>query len=156
MDGAPDRRWPIKRRQRQQTLHSAAYRNWLRRYGSGHHVVVLMSEVSLLRSTLASDEHPNALDHLGGRACSLGQEDVGTGRAIEGVDRAGDDHRGQTRLQLFSAADKLVAVHLGHDEVTEKKIEGTGEGLLDNFKRLLRGERCNDAIASGFEEKSPD
>ena len=117
---------------------------------------VLMSEVGLLRSTFAGDEDADALDHLGGRACSLGQEDVSARRAIKGVDGAGDDHSGQAGLQLFSAADELVAVHLGHDEVAEKKIEGAGGRLLDNFKRLLRGERCNDAIASGFEEKSPD
>ena len=117
---------------------------------------MLMSKVGLLRSALAGYEDADALDHLGRRACTLGQEDIGTGRAIEGVDSAGYDHRGQTGLQLFSAADELIAVHLGHDEVAEKKIEGAGSGLLYNFKRLLRGERCNDAIASGFEEKSSD
>ncbi len=115
-----------------------------------------MSKVGLLRSALASYEDADALDHLGRRACSLRQEDIGTGCAIEGVDRARDNHGGEAGLQLFSAADQLVAVHLGHDEVAEKKIEGAGSGLLYNFKRLLRGERCNDAIASGFEEKSPD
>ena len=42
-------------------------------------------------------------------------------------------------MELFGAADELVAVHLGHDEVAEKKIERAGERLLDNFERLLCG-----------------
>ncbi len=98
---------------------------------------MLLTEVSLFRSTLAGDKYPDALDHLGGRAGSLGQEDISAGRAIESVDCAGDDHCRQAGLQLFSAADKLVAVHLGHDEVAEKKIERAGNRLLYNFKRLL-------------------
>jgi hypothetical protein len=96
-----------------------------------------MREVGLLRSTLAGHEDADALDHLGRGACSLGQEDVGTGGAVEGVDGARDDHRGQAGLQLLGTADKLVAIHLGHDEVAEKKIERAGYCLLYHFKRLL-------------------
>ena len=92
---------------------------------------------SLFRSTLAGDKYPDALNHLGGRTCPLRQKDISTGRAIESVDGAGDDHGGQAGLQLFSAADKLVTVHLGHDEIAEKKIERAGNRLLYNFKRLL-------------------
>ena len=96
-----------------------------------------MSEVGLLRPALSGHEDANALDHLGGRACAFGQKDVGAGSAIEGVDSTGDNHGRQAGLKLFGAPDKFVAVHLRHDQVTEKKIQRAGSCLLDNFKRLL-------------------
>ena len=58
--------------------------------------------------------------------------------AVEGVDRAGDDHGGQAGVELLGAANQFVAVHLRHEEVAEQQIERAGERLLDDLERLLR------------------
>ncbi len=112
--------------------------------------------MSLLGAALAGYQDADALDHLGGGAGALGQEDVGAAGAIEGVDSSGDDHRGEAGVELLGAADEFVAVHLGHDEVAEEEIERAGEGLLDDLKRLPRGECGDDAVATGFEEEGAD
>ena len=100
-------------------------------------MIMLLREMGLLGATLAGYKYADTLNHLRGRARPLRQKDISTGRAIERVDCAGDDHGRQTGLQLFSAADKLVAVHLGHDEVAKQKIERSGKRLLYNLQGLL-------------------
>jgi len=47
----------------------------------------------LFGAAFARDQNADALDHLGRRGSSLGQEDVGVDGAVKGVDGAGDDHR---------------------------------------------------------------
>jgi hypothetical protein len=79
--------------------------------------------VGLLGAALASDEDADALDHLGGRAASLGKKDVGAAGAIEGRDGSGDDHCGERGVKLLGATDEFVAVHLGHEEIREEKVE---------------------------------
>ena len=59
-------------------------------------------------------------------------------------------------MELFGAAYQLVAIHLGHDQIAEKKVNGTGESLLDDLQRLLSVRRGNDTVASGFEKKGAD
>jgi hypothetical protein len=76
--------------------------------------------------------------------------------AIEGVDGAGDDHRGESGVKLLGATDEFVAVHLRHDEVAEQKIERAGEGLLHVLERLLSAGGGDDAIASGLQQKGAD
>jgi hypothetical protein len=115
-----------------------------------------LGDYSLTGATLAGDEDADAFEHLGGRAGSLGQEDVGADGAIGGVDRAGDDHGGQRGLQLLGAADELVTVHLGHEEVTKEEVNGAGGGLLDLFEGLLRGGCLKNAVAAGFEKEGSD
>ena len=66
---------------------------------------------------LAGYEDTDTLDHLGGGAGSFGEEDIGAGGTVEGVDRTGDDHGGKAGVELFGAPNEFVAVHLGHDEV---------------------------------------
>ncbi len=91
-----------------------------------------------------------------GELAPLGRKTSAQDARSKALTVPGNNHGRQARLQLLGAADEFVAVHLGHDEVAEKKIERPRDGLLDNFERLLGGECCNDAIASGFEEESPD
>ena len=73
--------------------------------------------------------------------------------AIEGVDGARDDHRGQARMELFSAADQFVAVHLRHQEIAQDQVECAGERSLKDFQRFLSGVGRNDAVATGFEKE---
>ena len=77
----------------------------------------------LFGAALAGDEDADAFEHFGGGAGALGQEDVGVERAVEGVDGAGDDHRGQAGMELLGAADEFVSVHLGHQEIAEQQVE---------------------------------
>ena len=110
----------------------------------------------LFGATFAGDEDADPFDHFGGRAGSLGKEDVGVDGSVEGVDGAGDDHGGKTGVELLGAADKLVAIHLGHEEVAEEKVERAGERLFDNLERLLRALCGDDAVAAGFEKEGAD
>ncbi|MCU1226958.1 MAG: Response regulator receiver protein [Edaphobacter sp.] len=128
----------------------------LRGYGGSQHGAVGLRVEGLPGASLSGYEDADTLDHLGGGAGSFGEEDIGAGGAVEGVDRAGDDHRGKAGVELLGAPDEFVAVHLGHDEVTEQEVERTGERLLHNLERLLRGESRDNAVASCFEEKGTD
>jgi hypothetical protein len=53
-------------------------------------------------------------------------------------------------MMLLGAADKLVAVHLGHQKVTEKKIECSGSRLMNNIECLLGAVDRDDAVATGL------
>ena len=107
-------------------------------------------------TSLAGDEDSDALDHLGRRGGAFRQKDIGVESPVEGIDSAGDDHRGQAGMDLFGAANQFVAVHLGHKEIAEDQIEGAGERSLKNFQRFLCGLDCDDAVATGFEEEGSD
>jgi len=107
----------------------------------------------LLGAALAGYEDADALDHLGGRGGSLGQEDVGVDGAVEGVDRTRDNHRGKAWVELLGAADEFVAVHLRHEEIAEQQVERAGEGLLHELEGLLCGGYGNDAVATGLQKK---
>lgn len=109
-----------------------------------------------LGATFARHEDTNALDHLGGGARTLGQEDIGRAGAIKCAYGAGDDHGGQTRMNLFGAAHQLIPVHLRHQEIAEEQIERTGDRLLNNLKRLLRCCYGDHAIAAGFKQEGTD
>ena len=104
----------------------------------------------LLGAAFAGYEDANALDHLGGRAGSLGQKDIGGAGAVEGVDGAGDDHGRQAGMMMLGAADEFVAVHLRHEQVAEKKIERAGGRLVNDIERLLRAVDRDDAVATGL------
>jgi len=78
-------------------------------------------------TAFASHEYADALEHLGGRACSLGQEDVCAACAVIGGDGAGDDHGGKAGVELFGAANELVPIHLRHDEIAEEEVDGPGK-----------------------------
>ena len=91
-----------------------------------------------------------------GGACAFGQEDVGVAGAVEGVDGAGDDHRGEAGMELLGAADELVAVHLGHEEVAEQKVDAAGKRDVDQLESFVRGECAEDAVAAGFEQEGSD
>jgi hypothetical protein len=101
-------------------------RGALRGYGYWREVVGGLGGHSLLGAALAGYQDADAFDHLGCGACALWEEDVCVSGAVEGVDGAGDDHRGEARVKLLGAADELVAVHLGHDEVTEEQVDAAG------------------------------
>jgi hypothetical protein len=110
----------------------------------------------LLGAAFASYENANALDHLSGRGGSFGEEDIGVEGAIEGIDSAGDDHRGQARMELFSAANQFVAVHLRHEEIAEDEVEAAGKRAFQGLERLLCGLHCDDSVSTGFEKKGAD
>lgn len=112
-----------------------------------------MDDRGLPGASFAGYEDADAFDHLGGRAGALGQEDVGADGAVEGVDSTRDDHGGQAGVKLLGAADEFVAVHLGHDEVTEQEVDAAWGGALDEFEGLLRAVGSDYAVAAGFEEK---
>ena len=116
----------------------------------------MLRGVGLLGAALAGDEDADALDHLGGRAGSLGEKDVGGAAAIEGCDCAGDDHGRQRGVQLFGATDELVAVHLRHLEIAKEKIEGAGERLLDDLEGVMGRDGRDDAVAAGFQQEGAD
>ena len=110
----------------------------------------------LLWAAFARYEDTNALDHLGSGAGALGQEDIGTAGAVERGDGAGDDHGGQTRMNLFGAAHQLIAVHLRHQQIAEEQIERSGNRLLNNLKRLLRAVYGDHAVTARFKQKGTD
>jgi hypothetical protein len=107
-------------------------------------------------AALASYQDAYALDHLGGRGGSLRQEDIGVDGAVEGVDGAGDDHRGQAGVEVLGATDELVTIHLRHEEITEEQIDRAGEGLLHELEGLLCGGNGYDAVATGLQQKGAD
>lgn len=88
---------------------------------------VLLYMDGLLWAAFAGYKNPDALDHFGGRTASLWEEDVGMGCTIERSDGTGDNHCRQRGVKLFGPADEFVAVHLGHQQVTEQEIERAGE-----------------------------
>jgi hypothetical protein len=92
--------------------------------------------VGLLRAALAGYQDTNSLDHLGGRAGSLGKKDVGGAGAVERCDRTGDDHGRESRVQSLGAPHELIAIHLGHVEVAEEKVKGAGDGLLNDLEGM--------------------
>ena len=110
----------------------------------------------LLGAAFSGDEDADALDHLGGRAGTLGEKDVGGESAVEGADGSGDDHGGEAGVELLGAADELIAVHLGHEQVAEEKVDRTWEAALDYLEGVLRGACGKDAVATGFEEEGAD
>ena len=110
----------------------------------------------LLGASLAGYEDADAFDHLGCRACTLGEEGVCVAGAVEGVDGAGDDHRGKPRMELLGAADEFIAVHLGHDEVAEEQVDAAGYCAGDYLEGFVRGLSAEDAIAAGFEQEGSD
>ena len=57
---------------------------------------------------------------------------------------------------MLGATDKLIAVHLWHKKITEKKIECSWSRLLNDIERLLRAGCSNNTIAAGFKQKSAD
>ncbi len=77
----------------------------------------MLQRMSLLGPALASNKHTNALDHLGRRAASFGEKDIGAAGAVERSDRAGNNHGWQGGMKLFGAADEFVAVHLRHQQI---------------------------------------
>jgi hypothetical protein len=110
----------------------------------------------LFGASFAGHEDADTLDHFGGRAGALGQEDVGVKGAIEGVDGAGDDHRRQALMELFGAANQFVAVHLRHQEIAQDQVECAGERSLQDFQRFLSGVDRDDAVTTGFEKEGAD
>lgn len=128
----------------------------LRRYRWSEHGDTRLRGERLLRATLAGDEDANSLDHLGGRADSLRQKDVGGTGAVKGCDGARDNHRRKSRVQLFGAAHELVAIHLGHVEIAEEEIKGARYGLLDDLKGVMGRDSRDDAVAARFQQEGAD
>src|SRR5277367_6696584 len=59
-------------------------------------------------------------------------------------------------MELFGAANKLVAVHLRHQEITQDQVECAGKRSFEEFQRFLCSRRCEDAVATGFEKEGAD
>jgi hypothetical protein len=110
----------------------------------------------LLRAAFAGYEDADALDHLSGGSGTLGQKYIGVNGTIEGGNGTGDDHRRQTGVELFCATDKLIAIHLRHDEVGKNQIKRTWDGLLDVLERLLCGCHSDHAIATSLKQEGTD
>ena len=68
-------------------------------------------------AAFAGYEDADALNHLSRRAGSFGEKDIGSTGAIEGSDCTGDDHSGESGLEMLGAAHEFVAVHLRHEEI---------------------------------------
>jgi hypothetical protein len=128
----------------------------LRGYGGVEHGIGRLCSRGLLGASLTGYQDANAFDHFGWGGCSLGQEGVGAVGTVEGVDGTRDDHRGQTRAQLFGAADKLVAVHLGHEEVAQEQIDCAGQCLLNDRQSFVRGSSAENVVATCIEQESTD
>jgi len=111
---------------------------------------------SFFGAAFARHQDADALDHLSRRASALRQEDIGVECAIEGIDCARDDHRGQSQMDLFGAANQFVAIHLGHQEIAQDEVKRAGKRSLEDFNRFLCVFRGNDAVATGFEKESAD
>lgn len=107
----------------------------------------------LLGTAFAGDEDANTLDHLCGGTGALWQKDIGGAGTIEGDDGSGDDHRGEAGVEQLGAADKLVAIHLRHDEIAEQEVQRAGEHALDDLECFLSIRHGDDAIATCFEQK---
>ena len=108
-------------------------------------------------AALAGDEDADAFEQFDWRAGAFGEEGVGAAGAFEAGDGAGDDHGGEVGVELLGAADELVAVHAGHEEVAEQEIEGAGEGIGDDLQGFFGAGNGVDFIAAaGFEEKGSD
>lgn len=109
-----------------------------------------------LRATFPGNEDADALDDLSGRAGSLGEEHIGMQCAVVGVNCARNDHRGQAGVELFGASNKFIAIHLGHDEVAQKEVDGAGDRALDYFERVVRTRHGDDAVAARLKQKGAD
>ena len=59
-------------------------------------------------------------------------------------------------MELLSAADQFVAVHLRHQEIAQDQVERAGKRSLKDFQRFLCGVDRDDAVATGFEKESAD
>lgn len=110
----------------------------------------------LAGTAFTGDQDTDALDELGSGAGAFRKEGVGGAAPVEVGDGAGDNHGGERGAELLGAADKLVAIHAGHEEVAEKEVKGAGGGALDGLKRGVRGVRGEHAVAAGFEQKRSD
>lgn len=125
--------------------------------GSGEDVGRVLRHMNgLLWAAFPGYQDTNAFNHFGGRTPSLWEKDIGAAGPVEGSYGTGYDHGRKRRMQLFGATDEFVAVHLRHEQVTEKQIERAGKGLLDHLKRRLRGKCWNDAVTTGFEKEGSD
>lgn len=76
--------------------------------------------------------------------------------AVEGIDGAGDNHRGQAGMELFGSTNQLVAVHLRHDEIAKDEIQRAWEILIEDGQRFLCAAGSDDTIATGFEQEGAD
>jgi len=76
--------------------------------------------------------------------------------AIEGVDGARDNHRGQALMELFGAANQFVAVHLRHQKIAQDQVKCARKRSLEDLQRFLCGICRDDAVATGFEKESAD
>lgn len=110
----------------------------------------------LAGAAFPGDEDADALDELGGGAGAFGEKGIGGATSVEVGDGAGGDHGGEGWAEVLGAADELVAVHTGHEEVAEKEVEGAGGGALDDLDGGVRGPGGEDAVAAGFEQKGAD
>lgn len=105
----------------------------------------------LLGSALAGDEDADALQHFAGSRGSFGEKGVGAIAVVEGFDAAADENHRHFGGDFFHAADQFVAVHVGHDEVTEDEVDSAYAEAIHGFFSIACGD---DAIASaGFEEE---
>ena len=110
----------------------------------------------LLGAAFAGDEDADALEQFGRRACALGEEDVGAAGALECADGAGNDHCREAGVDFLGAADEFAAVHLRHDEVGEKEVDGAWVRVGDGFESVEWIDGGDYAVASSFEEEGSD
>ncbi len=60
-------------------------------------------------------------------------------------------------MEFLGAADELVAVHAGHEEVAEQEIQGAREGMRDDLEGFLGCADGGDFVAAaGLQEESSD
>jgi hypothetical protein len=107
-------------------------------------------------AAFAGDQDADAFEHFCRGAGAFGQKDVGASGAVVGGYGSGDKQGREGRVELFGAADQLVAVHLRHEEVAEEEVDGAGNGVgdgLDGVVGIIEGDY---AIAAGFEKKGSD
>ena len=110
-------------------------------------------DLDSLGAAFAGDEDSDTLEELDGRRGTFGEEDVGASRAVIRGDGAGDDHGRETGVEILGPADQFITVHARHEEVTEKKIDGSGNCSCEVLERFVGSGYGNDPVTPGGEEK---
>lgn len=114
----------------------------------------------LAGAALAGYEEADFFEELGGSGGAFGEEGVGGEGSLVGGDGAADDEGGEGGIEGLSAADELVSVHAGEEQVGDEEVDGSrcrmGRGALEDFERLLGVVDVEDAVAAGFEEEGSD
>jgi len=111
---------------------------------------LMVGSQHLLGTALARDHDTDAFEHFERRARAFGEKGIGAVGSFKGFDGAADEDHRHVGRDLFHAPDEFVAIHLGHQEVTQYQIDAA---VAKDIERFFRRECGDYAVTTGFQEK---